>query len=143
VGSFGAGGLGELWIRWRVYIYHIVLGLGLETFSSFSGVGHGNNGWVSEVVRGQEQHSGSFIYRRFGIVDSFFVFFFSVDARIFFVLLWVVCGLLVNGIAKFVPFNLAVLRRRLYTFTGGVFSWFFPPRSFALEVKAPLAPVCG
>lgn len=87
-------------------------------------MGHGNNGRVSEVVRGQEQHSGSFIYTRFGIIDSFFLFFFSVDARIFCVLLWVVCGLLVNGIAKSVPISLAVLRRRLDAFTGGVFSWF-------------------
>jgi hypothetical protein len=38
------------------------------------------------------------------------------------VLLWVVCGLLVNGIAESVSYNMVVVRRRLGVFTGGAFT---------------------
>jgi hypothetical protein len=78
----------------------------LENFPSFSSVGHVDGGRVPVVVHGQEEHSDSIICRRFGIDDFFFAFFFYVDARIFCVLLWVVCGLLVNGIAKSVSYNM-------------------------------------
>jgi hypothetical protein len=112
VAFFGIGGLGELWNRWR-----------LETFSSFSVVGHVDGGWVHVVIHGQEEHNNdSIICRRFGIGDFFFAFFFCIDAQIFFVLLWVVCGLLVNDIAESVSYNMVVVRRRLGAFIGGVFT---------------------
>ena len=77
---------------------------------------------VLVVVYGLEDHSDSIICRRFGIDYVFFVSFFCVGARIFYVLLWVVYGLVVNGNAESVTYNMAVVRRRLGAFTGGVFT---------------------
>jgi len=91
-------------------------------FPSFSGVGYVNGGRVLVVVCGLEDHSDSIMYRRFGIDDFFFVSFFCVGARIFCMLLWVVCGLLINGNIESVTYNMAVVRRRLGAFTGGVFT---------------------
>ena len=113
--------------RWPVYIPFLFslclcrLGLGLESFPSFSGVSYVDGWRVSVVVCGREDHSISIICRRFGIDDFFFVSFFYVGARIFCVLLWVVCGLLVSGNAECVTYNMTVVRRRLGAFTGGVF----------------------
>jgi len=106
----------------RVHGVHLAR-LGLA-FPSFSGIGHVGGVRVPVVVHGQEEHSDSIICRRFGIGDFSFVFVFCVDARIFCVLLWVVCGLLVNGIAESVSYNMAAVRRRPGDFTGGVFTGF-------------------
>ena len=81
----------------------------MASFPSFSGVGYVDGGWVLVVVYGLEDHSDSIIYRRFGIDDFFFVSFFCVGARIFCVLLWVVYGLLVNGNAESVTYNMVVV----------------------------------
>ena len=55
----------------------------------------------------------------------FFIAGFScIDARIFCVPSWVVCCPRVNGDAQSVPFNLAVVWRRLDAFTGGMFIGF-------------------
>ena len=125
VASFGAGRLGELWIRWRVYIFStivLVLGLGLESFSSFSGVIHVDGERVLQVVRGQEVHSDDFLCTKFGFGDFVFVSIFCVEARTFCVLLCVVYGFLINGIVESVLHDLAVVRRRLDACTGGVFT---------------------
>jgi len=147
VASFGAGRLGELWIRWRVYIFStivLVLGLGLESFSSFSGVIHVDDEWVLQVVRGQEVHSDNFLCRKFGFGDFVFVSIFCVEARTFCVFLCVVYGFLVNGIAESVLHDLVVVRRRLDACTGGVFTGILSLLGFfSLDVKVPLAPVRG
>ena len=101
----------------------LVLGLGLESFSSFSGVIHVDGERVLQVVRGQEVHGDDFLCRKFGFGDFVFVSIFCVKARTFCVLLCVVvCGFLVNGIAESVLHDLAVVRRRLDACTGGVFT---------------------
>jgi hypothetical protein len=94
----------------------------LESFPSFSDIGYIDGGQVPVVVCGREDHNDSIICRRFGIDDFFYVSFFCVGARIFGVLLWVVCGLLINGNTKSVTYNMAVVRRRLGAFIGGVFT---------------------
>ena len=81
----------------------------MESFPSFSGVGYVDGGRVLVVVYGLEDHSDSIICRRFGIDYVFFVSFFCVGARIFCVLLWVVYGLLVNGNAESVTYNMVVV----------------------------------
>ena len=97
-------------------------GLGLESLSSFSGVIHVDGERVLQVVRGQEVHGDDFLCRKFGFGDFVFVSIFCVEARTFCVLLCVVCGFLVNGIAESVLHDLAVVRRRLDACTGGVFT---------------------
>ena len=94
----------------------------MESFSSFSGVIHVDDEWVLQVVRGQEVHSDNFLCRKFGFGDFVFVSIFCVEARTFCVLLCVVYGFLVNGIAESVLHDLVVVRRRLDACTGGVFT---------------------
>ena len=91
---------------------------------SFSGVGYvvGGGFWCSSVG----EWCTATVSPVGGLASAiFFIAGFScVDARIFCVPSWVVCCPRVNGDAQSVPFNLAVVWRRLDAFTGGMFIGF-------------------
>ena len=91
---------------------------------SFSGVGYVIGGRVPVLFCWRVVYSDSISCRRFGFGDFFIAGFSCVDARIFCVPSWVVCCPRVNGDAQSVPFNLAVVWRRLDAFTGGMFIGF-------------------
>jgi hypothetical protein len=92
----------------------------LEFIPSFSDGGYGNGWWVLVMVQRRVEHNDSIIYRRFGIDEFFFASFICVDARLFCVLSWVVCGLHVNGDAESETYKMAAVRRRLGALTGGL-----------------------
>jgi hypothetical protein len=85
-------------------------------------------------------------YKRFGIGDLFFIFFFfCVDGQIFYALLWVVYGLLVNDDnAKSVTYNMVDI-------TDGGSPDFYPSMKVFEVIKIPLShestvfsdPLCG
>ncbi|CAO2040830.1 unnamed protein product [Urochloa humidicola] len=97
------------------------LGMGLESFPNFSDMGCVVCGRYLVLLHGREAHSDSYICRRMGIGDGFFIFFLCVDAQSFCAFLWVGCDLPVDGEANFMTYNMAGVRRSVGSFTGDVF----------------------
>jgi len=117
------------------------LGLGFESFPSFSGMGTVVGRWVAELLHGREMH-GDVLCMGFGIDGLFLVSFFCVDAQTTCVLLWVVCVSLINGGAKSVTYNMPAARMSFGAFAGevliGRFFWysFVHRRSFMYQHEA-------
>jgi len=117
------------------------LGLGFESFPSFSGMGTVVGRWVDELLHGREMH-GDVLCMGFGIDGLFLVSFFCVDAQTTYVLLWVVCVSLINGGAKSVTYNMPAARMSFGAFAGEVlierFFWysFVHRRNFMYQHEA-------
>ena len=97
------------------------LGLGFESFPSFSGMGSVVGGWVSVLLHGRELHSNVFICRGFDIDELCLVSFFYVDVQILWVFPCVVCASRVIGAAKSITYNMPAARWSFGTFAGEVF----------------------